>query len=214
MTYGEAVNADEMSAKRYLPEGLVEGCRLRRAVPKDCVITYDDVELPPGRLADRLRLEQYRHFPQRELARGAPSLGPRAGPLTNRREPRGKARGGRTATRRDCGGGGPSSSIKYREWTRPGQWRSRRSTPTSIAHGAPMIKVLSRNEEGGQAAEPGGVRRLLDRHDFSGMGLPGRPTSRTELHAAYREWCLAMKIWHVGDFWSPRRVDGVANQAG
>ena len=26
MTYGEAVNADEMCAKRYLPEGLVEGC--------------------------------------------------------------------------------------------------------------------------------------------------------------------------------------------
>ena len=28
MTYGEAVNTDEMSEKRYLPEGLVEGCRL------------------------------------------------------------------------------------------------------------------------------------------------------------------------------------------
>ena len=37
MTYGEAVNADEMSAKRYLPEGLVEGCRLKRAIPKDQV---------------------------------------------------------------------------------------------------------------------------------------------------------------------------------
>jgi predicted homoserine dehydrogenase-like protein len=62
MTYGEAVNADEMSANRYLSEGLVEGCRLRRAVPKDWVLSYDDVELPPGRLADRLRLEQYQHF--------------------------------------------------------------------------------------------------------------------------------------------------------
>jgi predicted homoserine dehydrogenase-like protein len=62
MTYGEAVNADEMSANRYLPEGLVEGCRLRRAIPKNAVISYDDVELPAGRLADRLRLEQYRHF--------------------------------------------------------------------------------------------------------------------------------------------------------
>ena len=30
MTYGEAVNADEMSAGRYLPEGLVEGCMLKR----------------------------------------------------------------------------------------------------------------------------------------------------------------------------------------
>ena len=28
MTYGEAVNVDEMCAGRYLPEGLVEGCRL------------------------------------------------------------------------------------------------------------------------------------------------------------------------------------------
>ena len=49
MTYGEAVNAEEMSANRYLPEGSVEGCRLRRALPKDAVITYDDVELPAGR---------------------------------------------------------------------------------------------------------------------------------------------------------------------
>ena len=62
MTYGEAVNAEEMSAQRYLPEGLVEGCRLRRDVAKDQVLTYDDVELPAGRLADRLRAEQYRHF--------------------------------------------------------------------------------------------------------------------------------------------------------
>ena len=62
MTYGEAVNVEEMSASRYLPEGLVEGCKLRRAVAKDAVLTYDDVELPPGRLADRLRAEQYRKF--------------------------------------------------------------------------------------------------------------------------------------------------------
>jgi predicted homoserine dehydrogenase-like protein len=62
MTYGEAVNSDEMSSMRYLPEGLVEGCRLKRAIPKDGVLTYDDVELPAGRLADRLRAEQYWHF--------------------------------------------------------------------------------------------------------------------------------------------------------
>lgn len=62
MTYGEAVNADEMCRNRYLPEGLVEGCLLRRDVPKDTVLTYDDVVLPPGRLADRLRAEQYKHF--------------------------------------------------------------------------------------------------------------------------------------------------------
>src|SRR5215467_5026223 len=42
MTYGEAVNADEMSSGRYLPEGLVEGCKLRRDITKDAVITYRD----------------------------------------------------------------------------------------------------------------------------------------------------------------------------
>jgi len=62
MTYGEAVGADEMSTGRYLPEGLVEGCRLLCDVSKDAVLTYDDVQLPQGRLADRLRAEQYRHF--------------------------------------------------------------------------------------------------------------------------------------------------------
>ena len=62
MTYGEAVNAPEMSRERYLPEGLVEGCKVLRDVPKDAVITYDDVALPPQRLADQLRAEQYRLF--------------------------------------------------------------------------------------------------------------------------------------------------------
>jgi predicted homoserine dehydrogenase-like protein len=61
-TYGEAVSADEMCTGRYLPEGLVEGCRLRRDVAQDEVLSYDDVELPADRLADRLRAEQYRHF--------------------------------------------------------------------------------------------------------------------------------------------------------
>ncbi len=62
MTYGEAVNADEMSTGRYLPEGLVEGCRLVNDVGKDQVLGYDDVILPEGRLADRLRSEQYEEF--------------------------------------------------------------------------------------------------------------------------------------------------------
>ena len=62
MTYGEAVNAEEMCSGRYLPEGLVAGCRLTRDVPKDQVLTYSDVALPPDRLADQLRAEQYAHF--------------------------------------------------------------------------------------------------------------------------------------------------------
>jgi len=62
MTYGEAVNADEMCRNHYLPEGLVEGCVLTRDIPKDSVITYDDVTLPSNRLADQLRAEQYHLF--------------------------------------------------------------------------------------------------------------------------------------------------------
>jgi predicted homoserine dehydrogenase-like protein len=62
MTYGEAANAEEMSKRRLLPEGLVAGCKLLRDIPKDEVLTYDDVELAAGRIADRLRAEQYRHF--------------------------------------------------------------------------------------------------------------------------------------------------------
>jgi predicted homoserine dehydrogenase-like protein len=65
MTYGEAVSAAEMRRGRYLPEGLVEGCRLHRAVPKDTVLTYDDVKLPEGRLADRLYEEQCARFAER-----------------------------------------------------------------------------------------------------------------------------------------------------
>jgi predicted homoserine dehydrogenase-like protein len=68
MTYGEAVNSPEMRRQRYLPEGLVEGCVLKRDIPKDGVLTYEDVELPKGRLADRLREEQLARFAQPELA--------------------------------------------------------------------------------------------------------------------------------------------------
>ena len=62
MTYGEAVNVEEMSACRYLPEGLVQGSMLMRDITKDAVITYDDIVLPTGRLADHLRAEQYHKF--------------------------------------------------------------------------------------------------------------------------------------------------------
>jgi predicted homoserine dehydrogenase-like protein len=62
MTYGEAANSDEMRREAYLPEGLVEGCVLRRDIARDQVIRYADVDLPPGRLADTLRAEQERRF--------------------------------------------------------------------------------------------------------------------------------------------------------
>lgn len=56
--YGLAENADVTAAERLLPMGVSEGCTLRRAIPRDQVITYDDVELPPGRVCDELRAEQ------------------------------------------------------------------------------------------------------------------------------------------------------------
>jgi predicted homoserine dehydrogenase-like protein len=64
MTYGLAENSATAAAENLLPIGLAEGCRLKRDLPKDAVVTYGDVELPPGRLCDRLREEQNRRFPQ------------------------------------------------------------------------------------------------------------------------------------------------------
>lgn len=58
MTYGIAEKAEIAQRERLLPVGLAEGCRLRRPVRRDSVLTYDDVDLPEGRLADRLRAEQ------------------------------------------------------------------------------------------------------------------------------------------------------------
>jgi predicted homoserine dehydrogenase-like protein len=62
MTYGQAENSAVVQAENLLPIGLAEGCRLKRDIPKDQVLTYADVELPEGRLCDRLRVEQNAHF--------------------------------------------------------------------------------------------------------------------------------------------------------
>jgi predicted homoserine dehydrogenase-like protein len=62
MTYGLAENADVTLEENLLPIGVAEGCILRHDVAKDQVLTYDDVVLPEGRLIDRLRREQARHF--------------------------------------------------------------------------------------------------------------------------------------------------------
>lgn len=62
MTYGQCENYDVARAENLLPMGLAEGCRLKRNLAKDTVLTYDDVELPPGRLCDRLRAKQDAYF--------------------------------------------------------------------------------------------------------------------------------------------------------
>ena len=62
MTYGQCENADTARQENLLPMGLAEGCCLVRDVPKDRVLTYEDVELPVDRLCDRLRAEQIEAF--------------------------------------------------------------------------------------------------------------------------------------------------------
>jgi predicted homoserine dehydrogenase-like protein len=61
-TYGLAENADVAASERLLPIGLAEDCVLGRDVARDAVITYDDVRLPEGRIADELRREQDARF--------------------------------------------------------------------------------------------------------------------------------------------------------
>jgi predicted homoserine dehydrogenase-like protein len=61
-TYGQCENADATFGARLLPMGLAEGCRLRRDLPRGEVLTFADVEVPEGRLCDRMRTEQDRHF--------------------------------------------------------------------------------------------------------------------------------------------------------
>ncbi len=58
MTYGQCENSDVTQGENLLPIGLSEGCRLKRDIPKDQVISYADVDLPENRLCDRLRQEQ------------------------------------------------------------------------------------------------------------------------------------------------------------
>lgn len=56
--YGQCENADVTRTEKLLPYGVAEGCTLKKNITRDQVITYDDVQLPEGRLIDRLRVEQ------------------------------------------------------------------------------------------------------------------------------------------------------------
>ncbi|MEM7556420.1 MAG: Gfo/Idh/MocA family oxidoreductase [Cyanobacteria bacterium P01_A01_bin.84] len=62
MTYGQCENSNIVQEENLLPMGLAEGCQLKRDIPKDRVLTYDDIELPAGRLCDKLREEQNTMF--------------------------------------------------------------------------------------------------------------------------------------------------------
>lgn len=76
MTYGQAENSRVVQEERLLPMGLAEHCQLRQDIPKDQVLTYDDVKLPVGRLCDRLRREQDALFGQDSFsyAGGSPTI--------------------------------------------------------------------------------------------------------------------------------------------
>lgn len=62
MTYGQCENSEVVNAENLLPMGLAEGCRLKGDIPKDQVLSYDDVVLPQDRLCDKLRAQQDKFF--------------------------------------------------------------------------------------------------------------------------------------------------------
>ena len=60
--YGLIDSYDAGGTERYLPMSLSVDCRLKRDIPKDQPLRYDDVVLPVGRTCDQLRAEQTAHF--------------------------------------------------------------------------------------------------------------------------------------------------------
>lgn len=56
--YGLCENHSIVVGSELLPMGLSEGCRVIKPVAKNAVITYEDVEIPQGRLIDQLMVEQ------------------------------------------------------------------------------------------------------------------------------------------------------------
>jgi predicted homoserine dehydrogenase-like protein len=62
MTYGQCENSEIVRAENLLPMGLAEGCRIKRDVGKDEVLSFSDVDVPEGRLCDKLRAEQNAYF--------------------------------------------------------------------------------------------------------------------------------------------------------
>jgi len=57
-TYGVCENHTVSEKENLLPMGLAEGCIVTKSIDKDQVLTYNDIELPKGRLCDKLKVEQ------------------------------------------------------------------------------------------------------------------------------------------------------------
>lgn len=68
MTYGVAENYDTSRAENLLPIGLAEGCRLKRDIAIDDVISFDDVIVPQESKAHELRRLQDALFDPRPAA--------------------------------------------------------------------------------------------------------------------------------------------------
>ena len=56
--YGLCENHNQAMLENLLPMGLSDGCVVKKNIPKDKVLTYDDVTVPSNRLCDNLKLEQ------------------------------------------------------------------------------------------------------------------------------------------------------------
>ena len=65
-TYGICENSDISRKENLLPIGLAEGCKVIKGLSKDQEITFDDVEIPKGRLCDTLWKEQLLFFKNNE----------------------------------------------------------------------------------------------------------------------------------------------------
>ena len=63
LTYGALENFDTAKKENLLPIGLAAEAVLKRDLPQDTPITYDDVEIPVDSLAFKLRKEQDEMFP-------------------------------------------------------------------------------------------------------------------------------------------------------
>ncbi len=60
--YGLIDSYEVSRRENFLPMALSQGCILNRDIPKDTLIRYVDVQLPAGRLCDKLRAEQTEYF--------------------------------------------------------------------------------------------------------------------------------------------------------
>ncbi|MGB3587734.1 MAG: SAF domain-containing protein [Tunicatimonas sp.] len=61
-SYGVCENYKSTRSENLLPIGLTKGVVLKRDIPKDAIITFDDIEIPKDRLSFKLYQEQVKYF--------------------------------------------------------------------------------------------------------------------------------------------------------